>query len=52
LEPSWDQRLERYGVDAVLASNGSRLAVALASAPEWRAAFHDRGFVLYLHYPS
>jgi hypothetical protein len=52
LEPSWDQRLERYGVDAVLASNGSRLADALASAPEWRAAFHDRGFVLYLHYPS
>jgi hypothetical protein len=52
LEPSWNESLDRYNVDAVLAANGSRLADALASTPAWRAAFRDRAFVLYLHYPS
>lgn len=52
LQPRWNESLDRYSVDAVLASKGSRLADALASIPAWRAAFRDRGFVLYLHYPS
>ncbi|MGZ3517852.1 MAG: hypothetical protein ACXWNK_10400 [Vulcanimicrobiaceae bacterium] len=45
---SWNVSLQRYGVDAVLASRGSRLSEALAADASWRASFQDSRFVVYL----
>ena len=41
--------LRRYGVDAVVAARGSRLAVALAKSPGWRSDYEDRSYVVLRH---
>jgi hypothetical protein len=47
LEPSWRSILRSYGVDAVLASRGSRLATALGNESGWKPSFEDRSFVVF-----
>jgi hypothetical protein len=44
---SWREPLRAYGVDAIVARRGSRLAVALLGEADWRITFQDRGFVVF-----
>ena len=47
LKPAWRSVLRSYGVDAVLASRGSRLAAALGSDAGWKPSFEDGSFVVF-----
>lgn len=44
----WRTRLDRRGVDAVIAHRDGALAFALGATPAWRIAQRDASFVLYV----
>jgi len=46
-QPGWQTTLRRQGVRLVLVEPASGLGHALAGAPGWRVAFHDKVSVLY-----
>jgi hypothetical protein len=46
--PYWQRQLQRYGVDPVVASRTTQFGALLASSPDWRLAFRDRAFAVYL----
>jgi hypothetical protein len=48
LSPGWRAKLDTHGVDAVLVALDAPLGQALALTPEWRSAYHDAGFRLYV----
>jgi hypothetical protein len=48
VHPDWRARLGARGVDAVLVARDAPLGQALALAPEWRSAYHDARFRIYL----
>jgi hypothetical protein len=47
IQPSWEQVLRSYRVDAILASRGSPLATALAKETNWKLSFKDDAFVVF-----
>ncbi len=47
VEPPWQHILKTYGVDAVLASRGSRLATALGADAGWKPSFEDPSYVVF-----
>lgn len=48
VSPGWRAKLDTHRVDAVLVAVDAPLGQALALAPEWRSAYHDAGFRLYV----
>ena len=48
LQPDWRQRLDARGVNVVLVKVDAPLAQALALAPDWRRAYRDAKFLVYL----
>lgn len=48
LRPAWDQLLNRYRVNAVLAKKGRPLAQALSLRPDWHAIYDRRGFEVFV----
>lgn len=45
--PQWQQTLQRYGINAVVAPRASALSKAIAAQSRWRVRFRDAAFVLY-----
>jgi hypothetical protein len=44
---AWTEPLNEYGVDSVVAHQGSRLALALAKTPHWGRAYRDASYVVF-----
>jgi hypothetical protein len=47
LEPGWQEKLRRWGVDTILVPPGVALAGALVGNPAWRLIYEDRHAVVY-----
>jgi hypothetical protein len=48
LQPGWRERLDAYGVDAVLAGRDAPLDQALSAYGGWRAAYGDKQYRLWI----